>query len=134
MKEYVHRIQYHETDMMGIAHHSNYIKWMEEARTDFMDQMGFGYDEMEERGIISPVRKISADYRISCTYKELISIDIGVEKLTPARLVLSYTMKNEEGTEVFTAASEHCFLNRKGRLVRLDRVLPDFYEDLKKML
>ena len=54
---YEHRTQYYETDQMGIIHHSNYIRWFEEARTDLMRQMGIGYDEMEGQGIISPVGK-----------------------------------------------------------------------------
>ena len=43
-----HLVQYYETDQMGVVHHSNYIRWFEEARVFFMDQMGFGYDEMEK--------------------------------------------------------------------------------------
>ena len=56
---YEHRTQYYETDQMGIIHHSNYIRWFEEARTDLMRQMGIGYDEMEGQGIISPVDRKS---------------------------------------------------------------------------
>lgn len=39
MKEYKHKIHYYETDQMGIVHHSNYIRWFEEARVDYMDKM-----------------------------------------------------------------------------------------------
>ena len=58
---YKRRAQYHETDQMGIIHHSNYVKWMEEARVRFMDVLGLGYREMEEQGIQSPVAGISVD-------------------------------------------------------------------------
>ena len=47
---------------MGIVHHSNYIRWFEEARIDLMEQMGLGYEKMEEAGIISPVLSVQADY------------------------------------------------------------------------
>lgn len=50
---YERRAQYYETDQMGVVHHSNYIRWFEEARVFFMDQMGFGYDEMEKSGVSS---------------------------------------------------------------------------------
>ena len=53
MNPYIHKVQYYETDMMGVAHHANYIRWMEEARIDFMDQLGFPYTEMEARGVLS---------------------------------------------------------------------------------
>ncbi len=56
IKPYVHHAQYYETDQMAIIHHSNYIRWMEEARNNLMDQMGFSYKAMEEMEIISPVR------------------------------------------------------------------------------
>ena len=52
---YTHKVQYYETDKMGITHHSNYIRWMEEARIDFLEKSGFSYDKLEKDGIISPV-------------------------------------------------------------------------------
>ena len=53
MSVYNHRVQYYETDRMGIVHHSNYVRWMEEARVDFLARLGFPYDVMEARGVIS---------------------------------------------------------------------------------
>ena len=47
VKEYGRKIQYYETDRMGIVHHSNYIRWMEEARTDVLEQIGLPYDKIE---------------------------------------------------------------------------------------
>ena len=67
---YFRRAQYHETDQMGIIHHSNYIKWMEEARIDFMKEMGFGYGEVEKRGIVSPVAEVSTTYKKPVFYRK----------------------------------------------------------------
>ena len=50
MKDYIRKINYYETDKMGITHHSNYIRFMEEARIDFLDQIGCGYAKMERDG------------------------------------------------------------------------------------
>ena len=47
IRPYEHHAKYYETDQMGIIHHSNYIKWMEEARMDLMEQIGLSYKEME---------------------------------------------------------------------------------------
>src|SRR5699024_6892716 len=52
MHAYLHTVQYYETDQMGITHHSNYIRWMEEARVVFLDEVGWGYDKLEEMGLI----------------------------------------------------------------------------------
>jgi YbgC/YbaW family acyl-CoA thioester hydrolase len=49
---YYRKAQYHETDQMGIIHHSNYVKWMEEARIGYMSRMGFSYKKVEELGVI----------------------------------------------------------------------------------
>ena len=60
---YEHKVQYYETDQMGIVHHSNYIRWFEEARVDVLDQIGIGYKKMEEAGVISPVLEVHAAYK-----------------------------------------------------------------------
>lgn len=65
-KAYQHKVQYYETDQMGIVHHSNYIRWFEEARTDYMERLGIGYEKMEEQGILSPVLSVTADYLRWC--------------------------------------------------------------------
>ena len=54
-RDYLRKVHYHETDKMGITHHTNYIKWMEEARIDFLDQIGWSYARLEREGILSPV-------------------------------------------------------------------------------
>ena len=58
IKPYEHHAKYYETDQMGIIHHSNYIRWMEEARIAYMDELGFPYKKVEEAGIISPVLSV----------------------------------------------------------------------------
>ena len=55
MEDYVHKVHYYETDKMGIVHHSNYIRWMEEARVAMLDRLGVGFAKMEALGIYSPV-------------------------------------------------------------------------------
>ena len=52
---YVHQVQYYECDRMGVTHHSNYVRFMEEARIDMLNRMGYGFDKLEAEGIVSPV-------------------------------------------------------------------------------
>ena len=56
---YRRKAQYYETDQMGIIHHSNYIRWFEEARIDFMAQAGLGYRLEEYSGV-----RMTVDYRV----------------------------------------------------------------------
>ena len=58
-----HKVQYYETDGMGIVHHSNYIRWFEEARVDLLEQLGFGYDRIEAAGYSGPVLEVSCQYK-----------------------------------------------------------------------
>ena len=58
-----HKVQYYETDMMGVAHHANYIHWMEEARIDFMDEIGFPYKWMRSAFPISGWRRKASSPR-----------------------------------------------------------------------
>ena len=65
---YRHKVQYYETDKMGITHHSNYIRWMEEARVDFLEKEGWPYQRFEEEGLISPVISVECRYKKPTTF------------------------------------------------------------------
>ena len=66
--EYFRKINYYETDRMGITHHSNYIRFMEEARIDFLERIGCGYDKWEKEGILSPVTGLECKYKRPTTF------------------------------------------------------------------
>lgn len=100
MKKCIHKVNYYETDKMGITHHSNYIRWMEEARIDFLEQIGFSYDKLEKDGIISPVIAVECDYRMSTTFGDNIEIQVEIEEFKGVKLVIKYTMKNANTNEI----------------------------------
>ena len=52
------RVWYKHTDQMGFVHHSNYICYYEEARSDLMRSMGLSYADMERKGIIMPILEV----------------------------------------------------------------------------
>ena len=126
MKPYVHRVQYYETDMMGVVHHANYIHWMEEARIDFMDQLGFPYAEMEQKGVLSPVKALSCEYKTPCTFGDEISVSVRVASFNGVIMTIVYAMQDQKGNTVCEARSEHVFLNREGHFVRMKRDMPGF--------
>lgn len=131
---YKHTVQYYETDKMGITHHSNYIRWMEEARVAFLAEIGYGYDKLEEDGIISPVIGIACDYKHATTFADVVTIDVRVQEFKGVRLKLRYIMTNEAGETVCEAYSEHCFLNEEGRPILLKRQFPEFCEVLTSLI
>ncbi|SET40048.1 acyl-CoA thioester hydrolase [Pseudobutyrivibrio sp. C4] len=132
--KYIHIVQYYETDKMGITHHSNYIRWMEEARVDFLNQIGWPFDKLETLGIVSPVLNVSCDYKLSTVFSEKIAIAVAVKEFKGVKLFLSYTMENEEGKVVCTGTTSHAFLNTQGRPIRMKQDYPDFYQCLMKMV
>ena len=128
---YRHKVQYYETDKMQITHHSNYIRFMEEARIDFFEKLGWGYDQMEAEGVISPVIGITCDYKKTTTYPDIITIDVKVLECGGVKLKLGYTMRVDENI-VCEATSTHCFLNAQGRPVSYAKQYPELFAVLKK--
>ena len=126
---YLHKVQFYETDGMSIVHHGNHILWMEEARTDFMDQIGFPYSKAVEAGIDFAVYSVSCAYKSMTRYGETVAITVKVNKLQLTKLELGYRMVDSvtgqlraEGTSV------HFFYDRaKGRPVSLKKALPEVY-------
>lgn len=123
---YEHHAKYYETDQMGIIHHSNYVKWMEEARMDLMDQMGLSYKQMEDMEIISPVLSIEVEYHSMVHFDETVVIQTKLIKYNGIKMEVEYVMTDKETGELRTTArSSHCFLNRSGKPISLKRSYPE---------
>ena len=120
MTQYRHQAKYYETDQMGIIHHSNYIRWMEEARIDLMDEIGFSYRKMEEIGIISPVLSVQCEYKNMVHFDDTVLIEVDIKQYNGIKLTVTYRMTNETTGQMCTLGeSSHCFLNREGRIISL---------------
>jgi acyl-CoA thioester hydrolase len=128
---YHHEVKYYECDGMGITHHSNYVRFMEEARVDWMDQLGYGFDRMEAEGVVSPVVSVECRYRKPTKFKDIIDIVVTVLETTPLKIVFAYTM-SVSGKVVCTAQSTHCFLEQ-GRPVSLQQRFPELYNNIIQM-
>lgn len=132
MPDYVHRAQYYETDQMGIIHHSNYIRWMEEARMNFLSRIGFPMEKIEAAGIVSPVVSVDCRYKRACRLNEDICIHITVKQYNDVKLVLEYEMyEKETGEQRAIGNSVHCFTDREGHIVTLKKVFPELHMTLK---
>lgn len=134
MKEYRHKVQYYETDRMGITHHSNYIRWMEEARIDFLDQAGWNYRRLEEAGIVSPVLSVDCRYKAPTTFDDVVCIAVSVKEFKGVKLRLAYTMRKEEdGGIVLEGTTEHGFLDVQGRPIWLKKEYPELFRTLMEL-
>lgn len=86
IKPYERMVYYYETDRMGIVHHSNYIRWFEEARLDWMKQIGWDYKTIEDDNIIIPVLSVSAEYKTMSRYGDNIVIYVKLAEYTGIRI------------------------------------------------
>ena len=131
---YIRRAKYYETDQMGIVHHSNYIRWMEEARMDAMRQSEISYKELEEMGILCPVISVSCKYKNMVRFDDGVEITVKVVKYSGIKFELAYEFKNiQTGVLCTTATSTHCFIDRDSRILSLKVSYPELHEKFKKM-
>lgn len=126
MNEYTHKVKYYECDRMGITHHSNYIRFMEEARVDMLDRLGYGFERIEADGIVSPVVEVKCEYRKSTTFQDEIRIEINLKKVSALKFTFAYIGRCK-GCVVFTGESTHCFM-QNGRPVRVAERYPALFE------
>ena len=128
IESYVRVINYYETDQMHIVHHSNYARYLEEARLHLMDQLGLAYDKMEEMGIIIPVLELHDYYIKSITYGDIIEIVPVIYKLTPVRFSLKYNIFRSGTDELLhRAETSHAFLDSEFKPMNMKKKYPDLY-------
>ena len=129
MHIYKHEVKYYECDRMGVTHHSNYVRFMEEARVDYLDQLGYGFEKIEADGVFSPVVSIQCNYKSPTTFKDVIDITVAIGKVTEMKFEFLYEMRVGDKT-VCTAQSKHCFIEN-GRPVAISKRLPDLYKAIQ---
>ena len=83
-KSYV-TVRYAETDKMGIAHHSNYAVWYEIGRTDFIKLFDVSYSQLEEAGVMLPLRNLNCHFKLPAKYEDRLIIRTWCTNVTAAR-------------------------------------------------
>lgn len=125
MTPYEHKVQYYETDGMGIVHHSNYIRWFEEARVSLLEQIGFGYDRIEAEGFSSPVLEVKCKYKTMARFGDTVTIAARIADYNSVRLTLQYEVRDAQtGALRCKGESCHCFIGQDGRPVMLKHSWP----------
>lgn len=136
MKEYIfeRKINYYETDKMGVVHHSNYIRFLEEGRCAWMDSIGIPFSVLEENGITIPVLGVNVDYKYHVTFGDVIEIHIFMKEYNGVRMTVGYKALNKEnGNVVLTGETKHCFTNKNLRPINLKKVKPEFNEKFEAL-
>ncbi len=119
-----YRVIYGDTDKMGVAYYSNYLRWFEMGRTEFFRYLGLTYKKIEERGIFLPVSEVYCKYLYSTHYDDVLIIETSLDTSVKAGMKFNYLILNEQGnTIVAIGKTRHAFTNRNGRVVRPPELL-----------
>jgi acyl-CoA thioester hydrolase len=118
------RVRYCETDAMGFAHHSNYANWFEMGRTEMLRADGGSYREMEERGLLLVVVRLTCHYRTPARYDDLLTLRTSLTRISPAKLEHTYEVFRD-GALLASGETVLACVDREGRVQRMSDVLPD---------
>lgn len=134
------KVRFYETDMMGIAHHSNHIRWFECGRVEYMRKAGIDLLELMEEGILFPIKNVSCEYINPINFDDIIMIETRLARLSRAQMVYSYRIiRKVDGLVLATGTSQNVFTHKDtGTIARLDDArmagLKAMYEEDKKQI
>lgn len=109
------KVYYYDTDKMGVVYHSNYLKWMEIARTEYFRDV-FPYKSMEELGFILPVKTLNID---SAKYDDEIEVFAKIEEINNIKIRFSYEMYDSKNVLKAKAETVNVFVDNDGNLKRI---------------
>ena len=131
MEIYKRKVQYYETDKMSIVHHSNYIRMLEEARIDYLDKIGTGFDEIEALGFMSPVVSVECEYKFPLRFPDEFRVETKLEFFDNVKYGFSYKIiKCDDETLCAVGKSTHCFTDNDGNVVSLRRSKRELFDRL----
>ncbi|KIL35557.1 thioesterase [Cohnella kolymensis] len=143
------RVRYQETDQMGVVYHVNYLNWFEIGRTEWVRHAGIAYKDMEARGMLLPVLDVEASFRKPALYDDWITVCTHVPQMTSVRVrfesrVMSGNLTETEGDRykgeeppgvlLVRGGTNHMWVSRDWKPVRLEREAPEWYEKLAALV
>lgn len=131
-KNYIRRAVYYETDQMGIVHHTNHIRYFEEARIDFMHKIGCDVTELEKNGIYIPNVDAYAKYIKPIKFYDKVYIEVVLAQFNGTKMQYQYKVRFCGNDEIAsTGYTTHCFVNSDFKPFNLKRKFPEYYQRLK---
>ncbi|MBQ6252286.1 acyl-CoA thioesterase [Ruminococcus sp.] len=122
------KVNYYETDKMGIVHHSNYIRIFEETRVHYLAEMGMPFENIEAAGVLMPVLSVECSYKHPLVFGEAFQSSIRVTKFNGTTLHLAYRVISlKTGDLCAEGTSSHCFTDTDLKPIRTKNKFPDIY-------
>lgn len=125
--EVTFRATYAETDQMGFVHHSNYLKYLENARWEAFRNLGLTYKQIEENGIHMPVIDVKLRFLKPLLYDELIKIKMQFNLISPTKLSIDYRIFNAVDDLIHTANTLLTFIKKT---TKKPCKIPGFIEEI----
>ncbi len=114
------KVRFVETDMMGVVHHSNYFRWFEMGRVEYMRQAGVYLLDLIDEGILFPITEVSCKYKAPARFDDWIIIETRMVELSRAMVRYNYRVVREmDGTLLAEGMTQNVFTGSKGTIMRL---------------
>lgn len=124
------KVRFVETDMMGVAHHSNHFRWFEMGRVEYLRQVGISLIDLMNEGIVFPITHVECQYRASAKFDDYILIETTMTEVSPVKMVFTYRIIREiDGGLLAAGKTINVFATSQGKIVRL----PGVYSNKLKM-
>jgi len=108
-------VRYGETDQMGVVHHSNYLRYFEVARLQWLTQLGISYQAMEAAGVMMPVIDAQISYKTPAKFEDDLIIQIHLKEVPLVKMTFLYRVVNQKNELVCTASTTLAFMNATNR-------------------
>ena len=99
-----HRVNYSETDQMGLVYHANYVVWLDMARTEHLRHTGVTYKDMEAQGVFLAVTDVRIRYRRAARYDDLVRVRCWIRELASRRVNFGYAVERAGTAELLATA------------------------------
>jgi len=120
------RVDYSETDQMGVVYHARYLVWLDVGRTELLRTTGVSYRELEALGLRLAVSDLSIRYRRAARYDDPIRVRTWIRERASRRIGFGYAVEHDETDELLaTAVTALLVLDRDFNFSRLPQAVAD---------
>jgi len=100
-----HRVDYSETDQMGVVYHARYLVWLDVARTELLRTTGISYRELESLGLRLMVSDLTVSYRRAARYDDAIRVRCWIREMASRRITFGYAVEHDDRGELLATAT-----------------------------
>ena len=123
------KVRFVETDMMGVVHHANYLRWFEMGRVAYLRECGISLGELMDEDVIFPITQVEVKYKNSCTFDDEIEVQTKMSGFNKAKMEFTYkVIRLRDGAIAVEGRTRNVFTDRQGRIIRL---APKWFDKIK---